>query len=316
MAPGEDGAADQWAGGSPGRVAGRGQNFTSLRFTMPIFDTYIFVDWSGRYKLGPPQPDKDNVWIGEHYSNEKYCEKYCRSRSACTEYLFDILKNCIRKRSRVLIGFDFPYGYPKGFANALELDNGPQSWSLIWEELSNRIQDEDNNNNNRFQVANDLNARIGGSPPGPFWGHPQGQTWTNLMPRSPGFPFRTANGISLERFRLVEKRIRGVQETWKLFGKGSVGSQALVGIPRLYELRNHKDLSRPSKIWPFETGFSKKPFPKQGPFILHAEIWPGIVSKETQRIISEGKSEGKPLINDKAQVQAMCKWTAELDYSN
>ena len=31
--------------------------------------------------------------------------------------------------------------------------------------------------------------------------------------------------------RLTEQRLRGVQETWKLCGAGSVGSQALVGIP-------------------------------------------------------------------------------------
>lgn len=280
---------------------------------MSLFDAYIFVDWNAAKSLGPPQPAPDNVWIGEQIPHQNYqVEKYCCSRNECTEHLGDILKKHIREGLRVLIGFDFSYGYPKGLPTIYEYDGGPQSWWLIWEELSNKIQDAQNNNNNRFQVANDLNAMIGGLPPGPFWGHPHGQNWANLWPTSPGFPFRTANGISLDRLRLVDSRLPGVQETWKLFGRGAVGSQALVGIPRLYYLRNLKGLSQHSKVWPFETGFTQVPVPNQGPFILHAEIWPGVVRQETDKLLSMEPQ----LIRDRAQVRAMCSWAAQLDENN
>jgi hypothetical protein len=278
---------------------------------MPLFDAYIFIDWSARNRLGPQRPAPDNIWIGKNYSSEKYC----RSRNECIEYVIEILKNHIREKHRVLIGYDFPYGYPKGFANSLGHNSGPQSWWENWVELSRRIRDESNNNNNRFQVANDLNAKIGGSPQGPFWGRPQINNINNLQylnTHAPGFPYQAANGISLTKLRIVESRLPGVQETWGLYGAGRVGSQALVGIPRLHHLRTHEDLSPVSKVWPFETGFTQEPGPKQGPFILHAEIWPGVISQETNLLLAR---EPK-LIRDRAQVRAMCQWATKLDERN
>lgn len=285
---------------------------------MPLFDVYIFVDWNAANSLGPPKPTQDNVWIGEHDSNGKYCEIYCRSRSDCIDYLVDILRNYIEKRRSVLIGFDFPYGYPKGFVNALGYESRLPSWQEAWVDLLKRIKDKSNNNNNRFQVANDLNAKIGGiggAPPGPFWGRPQNNTLNNLHylnTNAPTFPYKAANGISLERLRIVESRLPGVQETWGLYGAGRVGSQAMVGIPRLHYLRNHEALSPYSQVWPFETGFSLKSIPKQGPFILHAEIWPGVVRQETYVLLAK---EPK-LIRDRAQVRAMCQWANKLDEGN
>ncbi len=179
-------------------------------------------------------------------------------------------------------------------------------WYIIWEELYNRIKDTPKNINNRFKVANDLNAKMGG---GPYWGHPTSQSWPNLDKYSPGFPFISLRGIELNRLRLAESRLKGIQESWKLFGAGSVGSQALVGIPRVYYLRTHNELAKYSKVWPFETGFSKTPSPKKGPFILHAEIWPGVVHQETTTLLGKEPS----LIKDKAQVRAMCQWAANLD---
>jgi hypothetical protein len=145
--------------------------------------------------------------------------------------------------------------------------------------------------------------------PGPFWGHPDKVTCLNLMPISPGFPFRTDKRVLLRRLRIVESRIGGLQETWKLYGAGSVGSQALVGIPKLHCLRQDKNLRQHSKVWPFETNFTQTPTPKKGPFILHAEIWPGIVSLETECILSEENI----FIKDQAQVRAMCRWVSRLD---
>jgi hypothetical protein len=114
---------------------------------------------------------------------------------------------------------------------------------------------------------------------------------------------------TLPRLRIVEIRLQGVQETWKLFGAGSVGSQALVGIPRLYHLRQHEALRQHSQVWPFETNFTATPSPKQEPFILHAEIWPGVVNQETQWLMESDPD----LIKDQAQVMAMCMWASELD---
>jgi hypothetical protein len=281
---------------------------------MSLFDTYIFVDWGAKNDVGPHQPTKDNVWIGTYHSYGKYCEEYFRSRDDCIKRIFDLLKDGISKKRLILIGFDFPYAYPKCLAYTLGYKRSQESWRKVWEDIYRRIKDEPNNNNNRFQVANDLNAKIGGSSPGPFWGRPNNDNFNkfqHLSINGPGFPYQARNGTYLAKFRITESKLRIIHESWGLFGQGRAGSQALVGIPRLYYLRTHDELSGYSKVWPFETGFTQVPVPKQGPFILHAEIWPGIVRERATLL-----EEGAHFIRDQAQVRAMCQWAAKKDDRN
>lgn len=68
-----------------------------------------------------------------------------------------------------------------------------------------------------------------------------------------------------------------MQEVWKLYGAGSVGSQALVGIPVVRRLRYDPRFHAFSRVWPFETGFTRQPTPDGGPSIVHAENFPGNV---------------------------------------
>jgi precorrin-8X/cobalt-precorrin-8 methylmutase len=90
---------------------------------------------------------------------------------------------------------------------------------------------------------------------------------------------------------------------FRLFGQGSVGSQTLLGIPRLSQLRDAPEFAPVSAVWPFETGWA----PDTGAWlpgtirILHAEIYPSV------RI---------PLpdpIGDRGQVGAMWTWARDLD---
>ncbi|MGD8258580.1 MAG: hypothetical protein PVH56_13500 [Desulfobacterales bacterium] len=136
-----------------------------------------------------------------------------------------------------------------------------------------------------------------------------GQATDHLYPNSPGFPYKAKNGKSLERPRITESRLRQVQETWKLFGAGSVGDQTLVGIPYLHQLRRHVDFADRSAVWPFETNFTSKPTLKMGPYVVHVEIWPGLV-KNAVALITEVE---KTAIRDQIQVRALCQWAADLD---
>ena len=73
-----------------------------------------------------------------------------------------------------------------------------------------------------------------------------------------------------------------MQPIWKLYGNGSVGSQALVGIPHLTALRNDPVLAPVSSVWPFETGLRRLPSRNcRDWLILHAEIYPSLVAVET-----------------------------------
>jgi len=284
-----------------------------------FFDSYIFVDWSSRNSLSPHLPTADSVWIGQLIRNqngEHLCNQtYHRSRSSGFNYVKDFLIENIKNNRRVLVGFDFPYGYPNGFSTALELQQNSQiqPWNLTWGLLANKVTDNNDNMNNRFVAAGNINTICNNGNGGPFWGCPHGANYQNLFPLSPGYPFNTVNNVPLNRLRIVENRLNGVQETWKLFGNGSVGSQSLTGIPYLYQLRNHHQLANLSKVWPFETGFTNNPNPqKNSPFILHAEIWPGLVNEDVINLVENNPE----LIRDRAQVQAMCNWAASNDENN
>ena len=58
-----------------------------------------------------------------------------------------------------------------------------------------------------------------------------------------------------------------------------------------------------SLTWPFETGFGVDALPDCGPFVLHAEIWPGVLETEN----------GSHEVPDARQVPALVNWARELD---
>ncbi len=278
---------------------------------MPLFDVYFCIDWSGRGTPSPRRPAADALWVGERSAGGEHSETYYRTRDRCTEALRQRLREHAFAGKRVLVGFDFPLGYPAGLANALGHAEAAAQWLCVWRKLARRIQDDSANGNNRFEVAGELNRRVcgdsdavGEKPPGPFWGCPRGRSVEGLAPRSPGFPYPLNEMDLLERWRLTDRRVRGVQEAWKLLGTGSVGSQALLGIPRLLQLREDPYLRPFSRVWPFETGFAPRPTPDNGPCILYTEIWPGLVKE---------RLDPTAPIRDQAQVRAVTAWAAEED---
>lgn len=272
-----------------------------------LFDGYAFIDWSSRTGRGPVRPRKDSIWIGLARRRGDPTARYCRTRTEATEAVRAFLVEALGRGERVLVGFDFPYGYPSGFAAAAGY--GAPAWSATWNAVAARLEDGADNRSNRFMVAEAFNRVVGG--PGPFWGKPvpsrsrpsprvEGER-PALEPTSPGFPFALGDGKVLERLRVCDRRLKGTQECWKLYGAGSVGSQALTGIPRVHSLRFDPALAGASAVWPFETGFASA-FEKS---IVHAEIWPGVV----EDIVA---LRAEP-IRDEAQVLAMCEWARGLD---
>ncbi len=149
-------------------------------------------------------------------------------------------------------------------------------------------------------MAAALNRRVTDGP-GPFWGAPAAARRATLASTGPGFPHRLPAGGALVRLRACEARLPGTQESWKLYGAGSVGSQALTGIPRVRALRDEPALAAVSAVWPYETGFTAATPAR----VVHAEVWPGIVPDAAAR---------RPdLIPDEAQVLALCAWAARED---
>jgi hypothetical protein len=193
-----------------------------------------------------------------------------------------------------LVGWDFVLGYPQGLAKALRIKKKP-AWYHIWKLISRLTLDHPDNVNNRFTVGAELNRRISvGS--GPFWGVPIGQSGIFLGAKKDfSYPVINKRAVLAEK-RLVELRVPKMQPGWKLAYAGSVGSQALLGLPRVHELCfGDNKLAANSYVWPFETKFAKK-LPK-GAAVVHAEIYPSLISLT-----------GKDKIVDRAQVRAYVKW--------
>ncbi|HEY7347501.1 MAG TPA: hypothetical protein VH599_04225 [Ktedonobacterales bacterium] len=279
---------------------------------MRLFDVYLAVDWSARSAPSPAAPTRDALWVGERFAPNQAAETSCseiywRTRHACIDYLRTRLLQHMGAGRRVLLGFDFPLGYPAGYSAALGLSGDSPPWRKLWEELQRLMVDDATNANNRFQVAAALNARCDGPVPGPLWGCPSGMRLSALAPTSPSYPYPVRAGLSLDRLRLTEYKTRGIQPTWKLYGVGSVGGQALVGIPAISRLRSDPALESVSHIWPLETGFTPAPTSDRGPAIIFAEIWPGLVPDPLDPHIA---------IRDQAQVRAAVRWLAHLDTTN
>jgi hypothetical protein len=275
-----------------------------------LFDAYVSIDWSAAASPGPKAPSVDAVWVGELAPGlGRRLELYHRTRTDGRDHISRILTEHVRHGRRVLAGFDFSFGYPAGLAAALGFQSADSAWRSIWRQISGLIRDGQNNANNRFEVAGRLNRMVSPAGAGPFWGRPPSISESDLPARSPGFPFQTATGNTLPRLRLVEERLPGIQESWKLYGVGSVGGQVLTGLPVLEQLRSQVELTAVSRVWPFETGFQAKPCPDSGPFVLYAEMWPGLVARHAAAMMRDDDR----LIRDQAQVRALCEWAEQAD---
>ncbi len=235
------------------------------------FDRVIVVDWSGRASRSTERESKDAIWIG-------LCEQgfetqgYFRSRSdAC-----DWLAVRLTEGGRQLVGFDFPMGYPAGLARRL---TGTDSARVLHGWLADRIVDGPDNANNRFEVAAGINHQLGG--PGPFWGCPKARP----RPHLPSLKTVDYRALGLDEKRRVERENPPAKPVWQLLGAGSVGSQALLGIPVVDRLAR----TFGAAVWPFEP---------PGDLTL-AEVYPSLLAPA---VAASGDS-----IPDRAQVRLLAR---------
>ena len=249
---------------------------------MRRFDTVIVVDWSAG-KRSRKKAKKDAIWIGIARSGGTTTE-YVRSRHDAESRLTAvILEEQAAKRS-TLVALDFPFGYPKGFTrNVVDADDP----LLLWDWLSTEIKDPADGKNNRFAVAEKLNAKFDGL--GPFWG----KTFKDADPRDlhPGVPYRKA-GIIYDRFserRSCDLAAKASSSCFQLAFPPTVGGQALTGLPVLSRLRRLEGVA----VWPFQKW-------QDAPTML-AEIWPGLIEPAVRWGIADGD------IRDEVQVRLLAR---------
>jgi hypothetical protein len=100
---------------------------------------------------------------------------------------------------------------------------------------------------------------------------------------------------------LADARVPGAHPVWQLAGNGSVGSQALLGIPRVWQIRHALALAPIAAIWPFETGLADA----AGKRIVLAEAYPSLV--RARRLAHRPKDAGQVA----AMVEAFARADAE-----
>ena len=253
-----------------------------------LFDVIVVVDWSASStpKLGP-----DSIWTCEHGQPPRNIS----TRAAAEREFVQLLSS--HHDRRVLVGFDFSFGYPHGFAAAAGLA-GAVPWRATWQHLADSVTDDERNRNNRWAVAAELNTRLGTNR---FWGAPPAQTGPRLTARRPP-------GTAPLSLRHTDTTVRSTSgrlpfAPWQLLGAGSVGSQMLTGIPVVHRLRHSPGLVQRARVWPFETGFTNDPCAGRRDAIVFAEVWPSTVP------LNVGGHE----VKDARQVLALSAELARLD---
>jgi precorrin-8X/cobalt-precorrin-8 methylmutase len=253
-----------------------------------MFDSFVVVDWSA---ANLPKVGRDSIWICRRGGDDETLVNP-PTRHAAKVLIADWLAAARAADQRMLLGFDFPFGYPAGFAARLGLAGPP--WRAVWDEIAALLTDDERNRNNRFEVADLLNRRVSGGA-FPFWGCPAAPPRANLHGRH----HRRHDSEGLAERRLVDLYIPSAQPCWKLLGAGSVGGQALTGIPVVRALRDDPRWRQEAQIWPFESGLAA---PTQAPIVI-AEIYPSLWAV--------APAPGEP--KDRAQVRTVARWLAALD---
>jgi hypothetical protein len=213
--------------------------------SLRLFNAYVAVDWSAAAK---PMTGADSIWIGVLKRNVRFQMAFEAhnppTRAEAEKLLNAILDDLKRKRERALVGFDFPLAFPRGTAAALKLAGEP--WRAILDFVAREVKDKSDNSNNRFQVGAKMNRLMTGEA-FPFWGAPARDEQTMLSAKRP----REHGPDDLPELRLCEQALKTASSIWKLYYQGSVGGQALTGLPLVKRLRD----ARAVKLWPFETGW-------------------------------------------------------------
>ena len=101
---------------------------------MPLFDRYIAVDWSA---ANTPRTGRDSIWIADSHAASANPSTRHEAMAIVTERLI----SARAVSQRVMLGFDFAFGYPQGAAEAIveafpELATNPTSTAPLAGEVA------------------------------------------------------------------------------------------------------------------------------------------------------------------------------------
>src|SRR3984957_5426354 len=218
-------------------------------------------------------------------------------RAEAEKLIAGILDDRAKSNERALIGFDFNLGFPRGLAAGLKLPAETPPWLAVWNQIDRMVKDKADNTNKRFGVGSEINRRLTGGP-FPVGGVPPKDALTTLQPKKT----RAHGPGDIPEFRHAEVAAKGSSPVWKLYYQGSVGGQAILGIPMVRRLKLAR--GEAMKVWPFETGWKAlSEADLTGVDVVAAEVYPSLL--EIKPLPGEAK--------DLAQVRTTAEHFARLD---
>lgn len=253
---------------------------------MTGFDTVLVADWSAGKRAGP-KPRKDAIWLGVTRNGQSSDPVYCRSRQDAERQIADLIEAEQRAGRRLLCAFDFPFGLPRGFCRHVTGMTDPMA---MWDWFEAHIKDAPDGSNNRYAVAEQLNAMFEGL--GPFWGKSHRDKW-------PGVPYRKA-GISfdvMEEKRKCDGLAKTSSSCFQLAFPPTVGGQMMMGLPMLNRLRRLDGV----EVWPFGAW--------QDAQVVLAEVWPGVIETAVR---AHTAAAGPEVIRDSVQVRLLADALARI----
>ena len=248
---------------------------------MTAFDSFAVVDWSSGNDTGP-KPRKDAIWVAARCGDKVKEPNYLRNRESAFAWLHDLITSELDHGRRLLIGFDFPFGYPAGFARHVTGSHDPLS---LWAFYRDYLRDTPKANN-RFALAGQINSIFPGI--GPFW-------FNATKKEIPGLPRkgRDRQGHGMKERRVAEAHAKGTFTCWQMGGAGAVGGQVMSGLATLQRLRD--GFPDAISVWPFQR--ENKP-------VHFVEIWPSLIDPVV-------RAANDP-IRDRAQVRLLARALANL----
>lgn len=248
---------------------------------MRHWDSFAVVDWSSGNDRGL-RPKADAIWAGAVVCGVEQAPVYLRNRTVAEKWIADHIERERSAGRRLLIGFDFPFGYPAGFAETV---TGSPDPLRLWDWFAAHLEDLPRGNN-RFNLAGRLNALFSGV--GPFW-------FNGTKTEVPHLPRKgtARDGHGMPERRAVEVQARGAFPCWQMGGAGAVGGQAMTGMAALSRLRAR--FPDEIAVWPFE---------RLDRGVAFVEIWPSLIAG---RVAAEGDE-----IKDRAQVRLLSRALSRL----
>jgi len=265
-----------------------------------LFAAKSIADWT---RPEGKKPGDQSIWHGVAKRDVRF-RLYTETHNAATRaegeaLLAGLLADHRKRGDRVLVGFDFNFGYPAGTAGRLKLAGTP--WQAMWKFVAANVVDKPDNTNNRYQVAAKIN-RLMTDNAWPMWGAPakQAQRWLTTTKPPAGA------GADIPEFRATEAAARKgklqPKSVWQMHGAGAVGGQTLVGIPAVRRLL--ESLGPSGAVWPFGTGWrALEPADVEPLSALVVEVWPSMFDA------TPNPGEFK----DQAQVRSTAEALAKMD---